>query len=80
MPQRCIPLPNIDKPIYSSPMCKLLLFMDAYSGYNQITMVENNEKKTPFMTELRNYYYNVMPFGLKNARALMDEIDKCTKL
>jgi hypothetical protein len=43
--------------------------MDAYSGYNQIKMAEIDKKKTAFMTETGNYYYNVMPFGLKNAGA-----------
>ena len=43
--------------------------MDAYSGYNHIPMEKTDKKYTAFMTELGNYYYNVMPFGLKNAGA-----------
>ena len=43
--------------------------MDAYSGYNQIPMAEEDKKKTTFMTESGNYYYNVMPFDLRNAGA-----------
>jgi len=43
--------------------------MDAYSGYNQIAMAEEDKKKTTFMTDSGNYYYNVMPFGLRNAGA-----------
>jgi hypothetical protein len=43
--------------------------MDAYSGYNQIPMAESDKEKTAFMTASGNYYYNVMPFGLKNAGA-----------
>ncbi|GAU50142.1 hypothetical protein TSUD_281220 [Trifolium subterraneum] len=38
-------------------------------GYNQIPMAVADRTKTAFMTESGNYYYNVMPFGLKNAGA-----------
>ena len=43
--------------------------MDAYSGYNQIRMHPLDEEKITFITENANYYYKVMPFGLKNAGA-----------
>ncbi|CAJ2659659.1 unnamed protein product [Trifolium pratense] len=68
-PKDAYPLPNIDKLVDNSSGFKLLSFMDAYSGYNQIKMAEIDKKKTAFMTESGNYYYNVMPFGLKNAGA-----------
>ena len=48
---------------------KLLSFMDAYSGYNQIKMHPKDEDKTTFTTSCAIYCYKVMPFGLKNARA-----------
>ncbi|GAU47137.1 hypothetical protein TSUD_379150, partial [Trifolium subterraneum] len=48
---------------------KLLSFLDAYSGYNQIPMAVADRTKTAFMTESGNYYYNLMPFGLKNVGA-----------
>ncbi|GAU35623.1 hypothetical protein TSUD_30400 [Trifolium subterraneum] len=68
-PKDAYPLPNIDKLVDNSSGFKLLSFMDAYSGYNEIKMAEIDKKKTAFMTETGNYYYNVMPFGLKNAGA-----------
>ena len=43
--------------------------MDAFSGYNQILMDEDDQKKTSFITNQGLYCYKVMPFGLKNARA-----------
>ncbi|GAU47395.1 hypothetical protein TSUD_372840 [Trifolium subterraneum] len=68
-PKDAYPLPNIDKLVDNSSGFKLLSFMDAYCGYNQIKMAEIDKTKTAFMTETGNYYYNVMPFGLKNAGA-----------
>ena len=48
---------------------KLLTFMDAFSGYNQIKMDEEDQEKTAFITSQRLYCYKVMPFRLKNAGA-----------
>ena len=41
-------------------------FMDEFSGYNQIKMVLRDAEKTAFKTPIGNFYYIVMPFGLKN--------------
>ena len=43
--------------------------MDAFSGYNQIKMVKEDQEKTAFITSQGLYCYKVMPFGLKNAGA-----------
>ena len=43
--------------------------MDAFSGYNQIQMVEEDQEKTAFITNQGLYCYRVMPFGLKNVGA-----------
>ena len=61
------PLPSIDALVDSASGCRLLSFMDAFTGNNQIRMHPRDECKTTFMTELSNYCYKVMPFGLKNA-------------
>jgi len=68
-PKDAYPLPNIDKLVDNSSGYKLVSFMDAYSGYNQIPMAKDDEEKIAFMTELGNYYYREMPFGLRNAGA-----------
>ncbi|XP_058787909.1 uncharacterized protein LOC131662207 [Vicia villosa] len=68
-PKDAYRLPSIDKLVDNSASFKLLSFMDAYSGYNQIPMSKTDKKYTGFMTESGNYYYNVIPFGLKNAKA-----------
>ncbi|KAM1005599.1 hypothetical protein ACFX1T_002479 [Malus domestica] len=46
-----------------------LSFMEGSSGYNQIRMAFEDEELTAFRNPKGIYYYKVMPFGLKNARA-----------
>ena len=46
-----------------------LSFMDAYSGYNQISIYEHDEEHTSFITYHGLYYYKAMPFSLKNVGA-----------
>jgi len=76
-PKDSYPLPSIDALVDSASGCKLLSFLDAFSGYNQIKMHPMDEEKTAFMTERSCYCYKV-PFGLKNAGAtyqrLMDKV------
>jgi hypothetical protein len=43
--------------------------LDAYSGYNQIKLKKEDEKKTAFITPYGVFCYQVMSFGLKNAGA-----------
>ena len=72
------PLPSIDALVDSASGCRLLCFLDAFSGYNQIWMHPRDERKTTFMIELSSYCYKVILFRLKNADAtyqrLMDRI------
>jgi len=62
-------LPSIDALGDSASGCKLLSFLDAFSGYNQIRMHPRDECNIAFMTELSCYCYKVILFGLKNAGA-----------
>ncbi|CAL2271820.1 unnamed protein product [Prunus armeniaca] len=62
-------LPNMDILIDSTSGQGLLSFMDGFSGYNQIKISSKDAEKTAFRTPYGNFYYSVMPFGLKNAGA-----------
>ena len=62
-------LPNVHLLVDSTARSSMFSFMDGYSRYNQIRMAAKDAKKTAFKTPIENFYYTVMPFGLKNAKA-----------
>ena len=68
-PKDSFPLPRIDLIVDTTAGHELLNFMDAFSGYNQISMDPSDQEKTSFVTGQGTYCYRVMPFGLKNAGA-----------
>jgi hypothetical protein len=49
--------------------CELLSFLDAYSGYHQISLAIDDEEKTAFITPFGIFCYTKMAFGLKNGGA-----------
>ena len=78
-------LPHIDEVVDSTAGCELLWFLDCYSGYHQISLKEEDQIKTSFITPFGAYCYTTMSFGLKNAsatyqraiqRCLQDQIEK----
>ena len=52
----------------------MLYFIDAFYGYHQILMFQPDEEKTAFVTPHGLYCYKVMPFGLKNVRAIYQRL------
>lgn len=48
---------------------EMMSFMDGFVGYNQIKMSLEDTEMTAFRTPCGNFYYVVMPFGLKNVGA-----------
>ena len=62
-------LPNMDLLIDLAVGHAMFSFMDGFSSYNQIFMSPKDAEKTAFRTPIGNFYYTVMPFGLKNAKA-----------
>ena len=69
MPERQYPFLQIGTMVDSTARHELLSFMDAFSGYNQIKMKEDDQERTSFATSQGLFCYKVMPFGLKNAEA-----------
>jgi hypothetical protein len=63
------PLPRICQIIDFMSSCELLPFLDAYSGYHQISLVIDDEEKTAFITSFGIFCYTKMVFGLKNGGA-----------
>jgi len=77
-PRDAYPLPNIDRLVDGAAGNKVLSVLDAYSDYNQIPVAASDMNKTAFIIDDANYFYSVMPCGLKNAGAtyqrLMDKV------
>jgi hypothetical protein len=69
-PKGEFPLPSMDVLIDFAAGHEMFSFMDGFSGYNQIRMSLKDAEKTAFRTPIGNFYYIVMPFGLKNAGAM----------
>jgi ribonuclease HI len=68
-PKDDFPLPITEMVVDATTGFDALSFMDGSSGYNQIKMDPVDAFDTAFRTPKGNFYYTVMPFGLKNAGA-----------
>ena len=60
-------LPNMDMVIDSTAGNAMFSFMDGFGEYNQILIAPRDAEKTVFRLPIGNFYYTMMPFGLKNA-------------
>jgi hypothetical protein len=63
------PLPHIYQIVDSTTSCELLSFLDAYSGYRQISLAIDDEEKIMFITSFGIFCYTKMAFELKNRGA-----------
>jgi hypothetical protein len=68
-PKDDFPIPITEMVVDATTGYGAMSFMDGSSGYNQIKMNEHDVMDTAFHTPKGNFYYTVMPFGLKNAGA-----------
>jgi hypothetical protein len=63
------PLPHINVLVDNTTKSVKHLFMDGFSGYNQIIMAEEDNEKNTFVMPWETFCYKVMSFRLKNASA-----------
>ncbi|GJU98509.1 reverse transcriptase domain-containing protein [Tanacetum coccineum] len=68
------PLPEIDWKVKSLCRFPFKCFLDAYKGYHQIQIAEEDEEKTAFITNQGIFCYTKMPFGLRNAGATYQQL------
>jgi len=64
-PKDAYPESSIDRLVDDAARNRVLSLVDAYSRYNQIPMAPFDKTKNVFITDDANYFYKVMPFGLK---------------
>ena len=69
VPKDSYPFSQVDILVDSTIRHQLLSFMDLFSGYNQIKLVEVDQEKTSFVTSQGLFCSKVMLFGLKNTGA-----------
>src|SRR3954468_18675211 len=63
------PIPFIDQMLEKLAGNSFFCFLDGYSGYNQVFISPEDQKKTTFTCPSGTFAYRRMPFGLCNAPA-----------
>ena len=75
-PKDSYPLPRIDTLVDSTARHELLSFMDAFSGYNQIRMKEEDQEKTSFVTSLGTFLLQGDAIWTKERGGYISEVNK----
>jgi hypothetical protein len=69
---------QINQVVDSTAGCRLLNFLDCYSGYHQIPFKVEDQIKTTFITQFGVFCYTTMPFRFKSAGATYQQgIQRC---
>lgn len=72
-PKENYPTPFIDQIIDECAGNENFSFMDEFSGYNQITIRQEDQHKTTFIFPWGTFAYKKMPFSLKNVGATFQQ-------
>ena len=67
-PKDPFPMSKIDQLVDSTYGHLRMSFLDAFQGFYQIALALE-DRENAFISSDANYYYTVMPFGLKNVGA-----------
>ena len=62
-PKDSFPMPRIDQLVDATIGHPRMSDLDTFQGYHQIPLALDDQKKTAFVTLIRNYHYKVTPFG-----------------
>jgi hypothetical protein len=73
-PKDDFPIPITEMVVDATTGYGAMSFMDGSSWYNQIKMNEHDAMDSTFRTLKGNFYYTVMPSGLKNAGATYQRV------
>ena len=73
-PKDNYPTPLIDQIIDDCSGGEIFLFMDGFSGYNQIDILPQDQHKTTFICPWGTFAYRKLPFGLKNDGATFQRV------
>ncbi|GKV30878.1 hypothetical protein SLEP1_g39649 [Rubroshorea leprosula] len=73
-PKDLHPLPNVEKLVERAAGHERMSFLDASSGYHQVQLLLDDQKKTAFYAGDAIYCYVMMPFGLKNVGATYQKL------
>ena len=68
------PTPFMNKVLEGVGGQEMYSFTDGFSGYHQIRIAREDRHKTTFVTEWGCFQYTIMPFGLKNALAILSHV------
>ena len=64
------PMPYADEILNEVAGHECYSFTDGFSGYNQVPIGKEDQKKTAFVCEFGSFAYRAMPFGLKITPAI----------
>lgn len=67
-------MPRIDNALDSLCGARYFSSLNLRSGYWQITMADEDTKRTTFMSPDGLFEFNVMPFGFETYESMMDAI------